>query len=108
MQEAEKRPNALSQFLFLDLEETSRRNTLILTYKMSRLLLSEFSKVQKEKPSRYVFIIADYRNGFRLLVQKTLMLYKSKASPLSRNNCLCSGTKEELNQKVESVEQREF
>jgi len=32
------------------------------------VLLSEFSKVRKEKPSRYVFIIADYRNEFRLSI----------------------------------------
>jgi len=51
------------------------------------LLLSEFSKVRKEKLARYVFIIADYRNGFRLgvfAVAEDLILYKSKASPLNR------------------------
>jgi hypothetical protein len=32
------------------------------------VLLSEFSKVRKEQSSGYKFIIADYRNGFRLRV----------------------------------------
>ena len=48
LQEAEKRPNALSQFLFLDLEETFRRNVLILTCQSSQCCYPNFRKYEKK------------------------------------------------------------
>jgi len=61
------------------------------------VLLSEFSKVRKELPARYVFLIADYLIKFRLkvlLLPGTILpLYKSKASPSIGMNCVYSGTK---------------
>jgi HPt (histidine-containing phosphotransfer) domain-containing protein len=105
-------PNALSQFLFLDSEETFRRNILILSCEISQLLLSEFSKVRKEKPSRYVFIIADYRNGFRLRAfagaEDLDALQKQSFAFEPGTITYALGQKAELNQRLNLLNSEDF
>lgn len=69
--------NVLMQFLFLDCKKHFKKKPLILSCEISQCLLSEFSKVRKELPARYVFLIADYLIKFRL---KVLLLQDHSAA----------------------------
>ncbi len=76
------------------------------------MLLSEFSKVRKEKPSRYVFIIADYRNGFRLRAfagaEDLDALQKQSFAFEPRTITYALGQKAELNQRLNLLKSEDF